>query len=87
MCGSTAATWRPRNSCGPRERTLFARALVADFLLADPDFSTVIPGAATAAQQDENVQASAAGPLPPDIHARIEALGKVCEGIHVIDYF
>ena len=56
------------------------------FLLADPDFSTVIPGAATAVQQDENVQASEAGPLPPDIHARIKALGKVYEGIHAIDY-
>jgi len=47
------------------------------FLLADSDFTTVIPGAANVEQLEENVRCAAAGPLPPEVYARLEALGKV----------
>ena len=56
--------------------------LAIRFLLADPGFATVIPGAATVEQLEENIRSSAVGPLPPEIHARLDALGKVFSGIH-----
>lgn len=47
------------------------------FLLQDQDFATIIPGAASVAQLEENVRCSSAGPLPRDLHLRLDALGKV----------
>ena len=43
------------------------------FLLAYPDLATVIPGAATVEQLEENVRCSAVGPLPSELHARLAA--------------
>lgn len=51
------------------------------FLLADEDITTVIPGAATVVQLEENVASSAADPLSPDVHARLDALGRVVDGL------
>ncbi len=51
------------------------------FLLADEDVATVTPGAATVAQLEENVACSAAGPLSPDVHARLDALGRVMDSV------
>ena len=47
------------------------------FLLSDPDFTTVIPGAANVEQLEENMEAAAAGPLPQDLYSKLDALGKV----------
>ena len=49
--------------------------LTVRFLLADPGFSTMLIGAATANQLQESVTAGRRGPLPADLHAQIEALG------------
>ena len=49
--------------------------LTVRFLLADPVFSTMLIGAATANQLQESVTAGRRGPLPADLHAQIEALG------------
>jgi aryl-alcohol dehydrogenase-like predicted oxidoreductase len=56
------------------------------FLLSDPDFSAVICGAADPTQVDQNVQCSLSGPLDPDLHQRLDALGRVFEGIWGTDY-
>ena len=53
------------------------------FLLADPDAATVIPGAATVEQLKENIACAALGPLAPDLHARLDALGRTFDGVHV----
>ena len=47
------------------------------FLLADPDFTTVIPGAANVEQLEENMRSAAAEPLPQELHDRLDALGKI----------
>ena len=47
------------------------------FLLADPYFTTVIPGAANVEQLEENMKAAAAGPLPQELYDRLDALGKI----------
>jgi aryl-alcohol dehydrogenase-like predicted oxidoreductase len=47
------------------------------FLLSDPDIACVIPGAANAAQLEENVRCATAAPLPDGIYHRLLALGKV----------
>jgi aryl-alcohol dehydrogenase-like predicted oxidoreductase len=56
------------------------------FLLADPDFAALIPGAANVEQLEENVACSAAGPLPKELHDRLDALGKVFAGLFSKDY-
>lgn len=63
-----------------RQTGLSLAEMALRFLLADPDFATVIPGAANVEQLEENVQCSAAGPLPPEVHRSLEALGKVFLG-------
>jgi aryl-alcohol dehydrogenase-like predicted oxidoreductase len=49
--------------------------LALRFILQHPTISAVIPGAANVAQLEANVAAVAAGPLPDDLTADIEALG------------
>ena len=51
--------------------------LAIRYILADPDISTMIPGAQTAAQVKENVAAATAAPLPEAIIERIEAISKM----------
>jgi aryl-alcohol dehydrogenase-like predicted oxidoreductase len=48
--------------------------LAIRYILADPDIHTIIPGAQTAAQVEDNVRACNAGPLPADVYARIEEI-------------
>ena len=66
-----------------RARLTRLDALVADYpyslsqmalryLLSDPKVAVVIPGASKVEQVEENVVASDAGPLPPDLVAAIE---------------
>jgi len=45
------------------------------FLLADPDVSTILVGAATPTELEASVAAAQQGVLPTDLHAAIEALG------------
>jgi aryl-alcohol dehydrogenase-like predicted oxidoreductase len=49
--------------------------LALRFILANPQISTTIPGAATIEQLEANVAAVAKGPLPEEIQTPIEALG------------
>jgi aryl-alcohol dehydrogenase-like predicted oxidoreductase len=56
------------------------------FLLQDSDFATVIPGAANIAQLEENVKCSMAGPLPVELYAELDSLGKVFSGLQGKDY-
>ena len=53
------------------------------FILADPDFATVIPGAATVEQLEENVRCSEAGPLPPGVHGDLVRIGRTFDGVYV----
>ena len=69
-----------------RETGLSLAALAMRFLLADMDIATVIPGAATVQQLEENVGCSALGRLSPDVHSRLDALGSVFEGVRGVDY-
>jgi aryl-alcohol dehydrogenase-like predicted oxidoreductase len=41
------------------------------FVLSNPDVSTVIPGMRKMSNVEANAAASAAGPLPPDLIARL----------------
>jgi len=60
--------------------------LAMRFLLADEGFATVIPGAATVEQLEENIACAASGRLPLDLHSRLDALGRVFDGVHGVDY-
>ena len=68
------------------ETGLSLSALGMRFLLADKRAATIIPGAATVEEIEENVGCAGEGPLPPDLHARADALGKVFDGVHGVDY-
>jgi len=63
-----------------KETGLTLAEMTMRFMLSDPDFATVIPGPSSVAQLEENVNASRSGPLPSDVHSRIEALGRVFSG-------
>ena len=52
-------------------------ALTVRFLIANRELSTILVGASTPEELEENVVAAQAGPLPPDIHQAIEELHKV----------
>lgn len=65
-----------------RETGLSLAELGLRFLLADPDFASVIPGARTVAELEENVRAAQAAPLPADVQARLTGLGRVFDGLH-----
>ncbi len=69
-----------------RETGLPLPELAIRFLLADGRFATVIPGAASVAQLEQNVRAATEGPLPRDLQDRLQALGKVFAGVHGKDY-
>jgi len=69
-----------------RETGISLAALATRFLLADRDVATVIPGAATVEQLEENVGCAAMGPLPPDLHSRLDSLGRVFDGVRGVDY-
>ena len=47
------------------------------YILADPDIHTQIPGAQTAAQVEDNLRAAERGPLPADLTARIDEIGRI----------
>ena len=49
--------------------------LAIRFLVANPDVTTLLIGATTPAEIEENVAAAEAGPLPPDLHQAVEELG------------
>ena len=57
-----------------RETGLPLTELGLRFLLADPDFATVIPGAANVEQLEQNARCSAAGPLPVEVHEALATL-------------
>ena len=68
------------------ESGLSLAELAMRFILADPDITAVIPGAATIEQLEENIRCSAAGPLPAELHEKLDKLGKVFPGIYGRDY-
>lgn len=47
--------------------------LALRFILTNPDVSTIIPGMRKLTNVEANCAASAAGPLPPDLHKRLRA--------------
>ena len=49
--------------------------LTLRYLVADPSIATTLVGAATPAEIEESVAAVQAGPLAPDLHREVEALG------------
>ena len=51
--------------------------LAIRYILADPDVHTMVPGAQTAAQVEQNLRAAQAGPLPPDLTARIAEISRL----------
>ncbi len=59
------------------ETGLSLAELAIRFLLRDLRFASVIPGAASVEQIEENVRCATAGPLPDELHARLDALGRV----------
>jgi aryl-alcohol dehydrogenase-like predicted oxidoreductase len=58
-----------------RESGLSLVELTIRYLLADPDFSTILVGAAKPSEIEECVAAAETGPLPADLHQTLEALG------------
>ena len=58
-----------------RESGLSLVELTIRYLLADPDFSTILVGAAKRSEIEESVAAAEKGPLPADLHQTLEALG------------
>ena len=52
-------------------------ALTVRFLIANRELSTILVGASTPEEIEENVAAAQAGPLPPDIHQTLEKLHEV----------
>ncbi len=69
-----------------KESGLSLAELAMRFILADPDITAVIPGPATIEQLEENVRCSATGPLPAELHDKLDKLGKVFPGIRGIDH-
>ena len=59
------------------ETGLSLAELAIRFLLRDRGFATVIPGPASIEQIEENVRCATAGPIPDELHARLDALGHV----------
>ena len=58
-----------------RESQLSLVTLTLRYLVADPSIATILVGAATPAEIEESVAAVEAGPLAPDLHQAVEALG------------
>ena len=57
-----------------QESGLSMVALCVRYLIADPDVSVVLVGAAAPAEIEESVFAAYEGPLPPDIHEAVEGI-------------
>lgn len=55
-------------------------ALTVRFLIANREISTILVGASTPEELEENVVAAQAGPLPPDIHQTLEKLYEASNG-------
>ena len=51
--------------------------LTLRFLLADVDVSSILTGLSSIAELEENVRCAQAGPLPDEVHSRVEALGRL----------
>ena len=58
-----------------QESQLSLVTLTLRYLVADRSVATILVGAATPAEIEESVAAVQAGPLPPDLHQAVEALG------------
>ena len=58
-----------------QESGLSLTTLTLRYLVADRSIATILVGAATPAEIDESVAAAQAGPLAPDLHRAVEALG------------
>lgn len=58
-----------------RDRDLSMVSLAIRYMVADPDISTILVGAATPEELEECVVAANNGPLPPDLHQAVEDLG------------
>ncbi len=58
-----------------QESQLSLVTLTLRYLVADPSIATILVGAATPAEIEESVAAVQAGPLAPDLHRAVEALG------------
>ena len=59
------------------ETGLSLAELTIRFLLQDCRFASVIPGAASIEQIEENVRCATAGPLPDELHDKLDVLGRV----------
>jgi aryl-alcohol dehydrogenase-like predicted oxidoreductase len=49
--------------------------LTVRFLIGDPEVTTIPVGATTPKELEESVAAAQQGPLPPDLHQAVEAIG------------
>ena len=58
-----------------RDHRLSMVSLAIRYMVADPDISTILVGAATPEELEESVMAAMDGPLPPDLHQAVEELG------------
>ena len=58
-----------------QESGLSLTTLTLRYLVADRSIATILVGAATPAEIEESVMAVQAGPLAPDLHQAVEALG------------
>ena len=47
------------------------------YLLGDPQVSAVIPGPRTVGQLEANLASAAKGPLPAELAARIDEIGRM----------
>lgn len=56
------------------------------YLLADPNFTSMVIGSSNMQHLEDNVAYAQAGPLPPDIHNQVESLGKVFPGLWGKDF-
>ena len=63
-----------------RESGLSPTELGVRFLLADPSFASVIPGAANVALLKQNLSCSWSGPLPEELRRKLDAVEKVFPG-------
>jgi len=69
-----------------RETGISLAELSVRYLLANPDFTSLVVGSTNVAHLEENVQHALAGPLPEEIHNKIDELGKVFPGLWGKDF-
>jgi len=58
----------------PRPLGMTLEELSLRFVAKDPDITTLLIGACTPEQIDQNLRALAQGPLPPELHAKVESI-------------